>query len=89
MNSMLMPTKAGQICKIVSVFADMEQQEVYIVTEDPLDFKEDDEILVVALNELQRNVKNPENAERLPVRKEQLVVVGEDLTSYVQSWNNR
>ncbi|MDO3643488.1 hypothetical protein [Mucilaginibacter sp. L3T2-6] len=89
MNSTLMPTKPGQICKIVSGIADMEPEEVYILTEDPSKFENDDDILVVNLKDLQRNIKNPANAERIPVRKEELVVVGDDLTSYVHSWNNK
>jgi hypothetical protein len=89
MDSTLMPSKPGQICKIVSDIADMEPEEVYIVTEDPSAFDNEDEIMVVNLKDLQRNVKNPDNAERIPVRKDELVVVGDDLTAYVQSWNNK
>jgi hypothetical protein len=89
MNSTLMPTKPGQICKIFSGITDMESQEVYIVTEDPSELEEEDEILVVNLKDLQRNIKNPADAERIPVRKEELVVVGDDLATYVQSWNIR
>lgn len=89
MNSTLMPTKPGQICKIVSGIADMEPEDVYIVTEDPSGFENDDDIMVVNLKDLQRNLKNPANAERIPVRKEELVVVGDDLTAYVQSWKDK
>jgi hypothetical protein len=89
MNSTLMPTIPGQICKIVSGVADMEEEEVYIVTEDPAEFDDDDEILVVGLTDLQRNIKDPQLAERLHVRKADLVVVGNDLTSYVDSWNKK
>ena len=88
MDISLIPGKAGQICKIVSDIPDMEEHEVYIVAENPVDFGDEDEIMVVALKELQRNIKNPELAERIPVRKDELVVVGEDLESYVRSWNN-
>lgn len=83
-----MPAKPGQICKIVSDVPDMEEREVYIVAEDPADFEDDEEIAVVALTELQRNVKNPDNARRIQVAKDQLVVVAEDLEAYVLSWNN-
>jgi hypothetical protein len=87
MNSTLMPSKPGQICKIVSAVADMEPVDVYIVTEDPSEFDDEDNILVVNLKDLQRNIKNPDNAERIPVRKIELVVVGDDLNTYIQSWN--
>lgn len=83
----LMPTKPGQICKIISDVADMEPEDVFIVAEDPADFDAEDDILVVNLKELQRNVKQPENAERIAVTKNELVVVAEDLSAYVQTWN--
>jgi hypothetical protein len=88
MDISLIPARPGQICKIISETPDMEQAEVYIVSEDPAVFDDDDEIMVVSLTELQRNVKNPHNAERIPVRKNQLVVVSDDLEDYVASWNN-
>lgn len=90
MDISLLPNKPGQICKIVSDIPDMEEEEeVFIISEDPADFDDEDEILVVGLKELQRNMKNPDNAERIAIRKNQLVVIGADLETYVQSWNNK
>ena len=88
MDISLIPGKPGQICKIISDIPDMENEEVFIVSEDPADFDDDEEILVVGLKELQRNIKNPDNAERIGIRKDQLVVVGDDLEAYVKSWND-
>ncbi len=87
MDTNLMPDKTGQICKIISTIPDDEPEAVFIVTEDPLDFDEEDEILIVNLKELQRNISKPENAERISIRKKQLVVISDDLSSYIQSWN--
>ncbi|MBD1362991.1 hypothetical protein IDJ77_04135 [Mucilaginibacter sp. ZT4R22] len=87
MDNLLMPVRQGQICKVISDVPDKESEEVFIVTEDPSEFDPEDDILVVNLKELQRNIKQTENAERIAVPKNELVVVGEDLTSYVQSWN--
>jgi hypothetical protein len=89
MNSILMPSIPGQICKIVSAIPDMEEEEVYIVTEDPAEFDEEDNILVVSLKSLQRNIKQPELAEKISVKKNELVVVANDLNSYVNSWNQK
>ena len=89
MDTSLFPTRPGQICKIISVVPDMESDGVYIVADDPADFNDDDELLVVDLKELQRNVRNPDHAERISVRKDELVVVGEDLESYIKSWNDK
>jgi hypothetical protein len=88
MDNLLMPVRPGQICKVISDVPDKESEEVFIVTEDPSAFDADDDILVVNLKELQRNIRNPENAERLGIPKNELVVVGEDLDSYVRSWNS-
>ena len=88
METLLYPTRPGQICKIVSVVPDMEPDRVYIVAEDPAAFNDDDEVLLVDLKELQRNVRNPDQAERIAVRKDELLVVGEDLESYIKSWND-
>ena len=89
MNLSLMPSRPGQICKVIFSIPEIDPGETFIVSEDPAPFDSDDEILVVSLTELQRNIRHPENAERLSVRKDQLVVISEDLTAYVHSWNNR
>jgi hypothetical protein len=84
-----MPTKPGQIVKIISDIPDLESTNVYIVSEDPSDINDDDDVLVVNLKELQRNIRSPEKAERISARKNQLVVVSEDLPSHIQSWNDK
>jgi hypothetical protein len=65
MDVSLIPDKPGQICKVISRIPDMEEYEVYIVSEDPADFDNGDDILVFALGELQRNIMNPYKAERI------------------------
>jgi hypothetical protein len=87
MENSSMPSRPGQICKIVSELNDLGTEEVYIVAEDPAGFDNSDDILVVSLTALQRNIKHPDNAQRIAVRKDNLVVVAEDLTSHVESWN--
>jgi hypothetical protein len=89
MDFSIIPSRPGQICKIVSDIPDMESDQIYIIAEDPADFADDDEILVVNLKELQRNVKDPNAAERESVRKDELVVISEDLENYIKSWNDR
>jgi len=89
MNSAITPTRPGQICKIVSAVPDEESDQVYIIAEDPIGFNDDDDILVVNLKELQRNFKNPDAASREAVRKDELVVISEDLETYIKSWNER
>lgn len=89
MDFSITPSRPGQICKIASSIPDMESDQIYIIAEDPSDFADNDEILVVNLKELQRNIKNPDAAARESVRKDELVVISEDLENYIRSWNDR
>lgn len=89
MDMTLMPTKPGQIVKIISDVPDLESADVFIVSENPSEIADDDDVLVVNLKELQRNIRTPEKAKRISVRKDQLVVVSEDLASHIQSWNDK
>ena len=87
MNTKL-PTKEGQICEIIDPSTGKKSEDVFIVVDNPLLYSNDDKIRVVALNELQRNTANPDLAERLLIAKNTLNMVAEDLTAYVESWNN-
>ena len=89
MDISLIPARPGQICKIVSDIPDKESDQVYIVAEDPAGFVGDEEIEVVELKELQRNIKNPGAAVRERVSKNQLVVISENLESYISTWNEQ
>lgn len=89
MNSTLTPTKPGQIVKIISDIADMESADVFIVSEDPSTISNDDNVALVSLKELQRNISQPEKAKRTSVVKNQLVVINDDLADYIKSWNDK
>jgi hypothetical protein len=85
---MLLPTHAGQICQILNPMEDENASDVYVVAEDPAPFGPDDEIYIVNLRELQRNVKNPTLAEQIQVAKSGLTVIAGSLEEYIKSWNN-
>ena len=87
MNNQVIPTKQGQICKLVKPFPDEHPAETYLILEDLSDYGENAIIYVVSLTDLQRNIANPALAPRKAVTKSELTVVAEDLTSYVESWN--
>ncbi|HEY4325117.1 MAG TPA: hypothetical protein VGN20_14065 [Mucilaginibacter sp.] len=89
MDFSINPARPGQICKIVSDIPDMESEQVYIVAEDPAGSASHETIEVVELKELQRNIKDPAAARRQLIPKDQLVVISEDLETYVRSWNDR
>lgn len=87
--SIIIPTNKGQICRFVNPLADEKPEEVYIVAEDPSLYDEDDTIYVVSLKELQRNIRNPASTPQIPVSKNELYVVAENLEEYIKSWNNK
>ncbi len=88
MGTQTIPTKQGQICKITDPLPDENPAEVYIITEDVSIYNDDAIIYVVSITDLQRNISNPALSPRKAVTKSELTVVAEDLTSYVESWNN-
>ncbi len=87
MNTQVIPTKQGQICKLVKPFPDENPAETYLILEDPSDYGENAIIYVVSLTDLQRNISNPALSPRKAVTKSELTVVAQDLPSYVESWN--
>ena len=87
--SITIPTNEGQICRLINPLADENPEDVYIIAEDPSDFDGDDTIYIVSLKELQRNIHNPTFAPQIPVTKNELNVIAENLEEYIQSWNNK
>jgi hypothetical protein len=87
LDSITIPTKQGQICRIINPFPDENPAETYLIIEDISQYSDDTIIYVVSITDLQRNVSNPTLAPRKAVTKSELSVVADDLKSYVESWN--
>lgn len=85
---MPIPTQPGQICQILTPMADENTSEVFIVAEDPTPFELDDNIYIVNLRDLQRNIHRPLDVSQIPVQKSNLNVIAENLEEYVMKWNN-
>lgn len=81
------PSKQGQICKLNELGVDENPQATYLIVEDISRYSPDQITYVVSLTELQRNVQNPLQAPRKAVTLDEMTVVAEDLTTYVESWN--
>lgn len=81
------PQKEGQICKIINPLEDESPDDVYIVAEDPQPYGLDDNIYVVNLKELQRSISNPQFAPQVAIPKNELVVIANDIDSYIRTWN--
>ena len=86
MNGKTIPTKQGQVCKITNPLPDENPAETYLITEDVSVYSDDATIYVVSLTDLQRN-PSPVLTPRKAITKSELVVIADDLASYVASWN--
>jgi hypothetical protein len=62
-------------------------EDIYIIAEDPSPFEADDDIYVVNLKDLQRNIKNPIFCQQIPIAKNELGVVADNLQDYIKSLN--
>ena len=82
-----LPTKPGQICRLSHRSEVDNPTDVYIVVEDPSAYSDDDDIYVVNLKDLQRNLSNPYNASQLAVAKGSLNVIADNLEEYIKGWN--
>jgi len=88
-QEIILPSKPGQICRIVHPLSDEDPEDVYIVSEDPALFDNYDTIYVTNLKDLQRNIAKPLFAPQIAIIKGELTVVAEHLESYINSWNNK
>ena len=87
MNNQKTPSKQGQIVKLTSPMPDENPAETYLILEDLSSYSDDAIIYVVSITDLQRNISNPSLSPRKAVTKSELILIAEDLTSYVESWN--
>lgn len=83
MNTQSTTVLPGQIVTTVIALQGERPDEVYIVTDD---FSATD-VTIVALSQLQRNVRNPELAKRERVSISNLKVIGNDIEQYIASLN--
>lgn len=83
------PQFEGQICTIINPLDDENPEDVYVIAEDPAPFDSDDDIYVLNLNDLQRNINNPVTCQQIPVAKNELNVIADNLQDYISSWNRR
>jgi len=87
MQNYTLPTKQGQICKIIHPLPDDKPEESYIVLDDLITYDDNAVIHVVSITNLQRNIENPKLAPVRLTKKSDLYVVAENLESFVDSWN--
>ncbi len=86
MENLVIPTQKGQVCKTLVPLENEREGDMYIITGNP-PVSGNGTIEAVSLNDLQRNVRDPEKTKRLTIEVGNLTVIGEDLEKYVASWN--
>lgn len=84
----IIPTKEGQICRLLNPMEDENPSDIYIVVENPTSFDADDNIYVVNVRELQRNLGRPELTPQIAVLKNELTVISDNLNEYIKTWNS-
>lgn len=85
MNNPVIPTKQGQICKLVNPPSAEKAAEAYLILEDVTSYDDTAIIHVISLLDLQENMANPTASPLQAFVKSDLTVVAEDLRSYLES----
>ncbi|WP_214071824.1 hypothetical protein [Mucilaginibacter sp. dw_454] len=86
-QTIIIPTREGQICKISNPMTDENPEDIYIVSEDPTLYDDDASIYITNIKDLQRNIHAPQFAPQVPVIKTDLTVIAENIGEYIASWN--
>lgn len=85
----VIPTKQGQIVRIFKPLPGEDPNEDYLLSEDPTPYDSNRRLLVYSITEIQRakHLGTAPFGDQIP--KGDLTVVGESLTEWVESWNNK
>jgi hypothetical protein len=83
----VMPTRQGQIVVIFNPMPDEDPREQYMVADDPSPYPLDRKILLYSITEIQRTKHSGGVPFGTSVQIQDLHVVGEDLKTWVESWN--
>lgn len=82
-----MPSKKGQIVKILNPLAGENPDESYLLAEDPSGYNEKKRLLIYSITSIMRNKHNRGIPDGDLVQKGDLTVVGESLEKWVEGWN--
>ncbi len=83
-----MPTKVGQVCKIINPNSDENPNEVYIIREDPAPYPPERQLYVISFSDFLRLARKQDRFPNIiKVEKNQLEVIADSIEEYVASWN--
>lgn len=82
------PSKQGQIVRSLIHLEGIHEQESFILAEDPSTRNENDLVVVYSITEFLRCQAEDKKPFGNKIKLNCLSVIGEDLRSWVDSWNN-
>lgn len=85
----VIPTKKGQIVKILNPLPDEDPNESYLVAEDPTPYDNNKRLLIYSITSILRSKHSGQTPLADQVEKGGLTVVGESLEEWVESWNEK
>ena len=87
MTGHIIPTKRGQICKLIDPLPDDNPNERFLILEDLDQYADNTMIFVVSLIDLQKHIANPSAAPLKSVMKKDLTVIAQDFDQYFAAGN--
>ena len=86
-DAQTIPTRKGQVVKIVKPLFDEDPNETYLLAEDPTPYDDKKRLLIYSITSVLRNKHNSEVLFADQVQKGELTVIGESLEEWVRGWN--
>ena len=83
----VIPTRKGQVVKIVKPLLNEDPNESYLLAEDPMPYDNRKRLLIYSITEIMRSKHNGTLPFADQVEKGDLTVVGDALEEWVKCWN--
>jgi hypothetical protein len=87
-ETQVIPTRKGQVVKILKPLLHEDPNESYLLAEDPTPYDNRKRLLIYSMTEIIRNKHNGTLPFADQVEKGDLTVVGNSLKEWVNSWNS-
>jgi hypothetical protein len=88
MKRRIVPSKQGQIVKSLIHLEGIDEQESFILADDPSTLNENDLVVIYSITEFLRCQEKGKKPFGNKIKLNCLSVIGEDLRSWVDSWNS-
>lgn len=88
-ESQILPTRQGQIVKILNLLQGEDPNESFLLAEDPAPYDNKKRLLLYSITSILRYKDGGEPPVADQVQKGELTVVGESLQEWVESWNEK